>query len=228
MSTHESPIRVFLADDHPVFRLGMSQIVNAASGLSVVGEAGDGEQAWQRLRGSPAVDVAVLDVDMPYRDGFEVLKALREAGSPLPVVFLTMHRDEHFLNRALDLEVNGYLLKDSALTEVVDCIRMVAGGQPYVSPLLSSFLIQRRRREQSQQSRRSLLTSLTSVELRVLKLVSEFRSNRQIAEALGISVRTIEHHRARACVKLDLDGHHALLKFAQEHAAEIRGYDGVA
>lgn len=221
MNPQTSPIRVFLADDHPVFRLGLSQIVNAASGLSVVGEAGDGEQAWQRLRGSPAVDVAVLDVDMPHRDGFEVLKALRESGSTLPVVFLTMHRDEHFLNRALDLEVNGYLLKDSALTEVVDCLRLVAAGQPYVSPLLSSFLIQRRRRDQSLQSRRSRLASLSPVELRVLKLVSAFRSNRQIAETLGISVRTVEHHRARMCDKLELDGHNALLKFAQEHAMEI-------
>lgn len=223
MSTQAPPIRVFLADDHPVFRLGLSQIVHAAPGLAVVDEAGDGEQAWQRLRGSPAVDVAVLDVDMPHRDGFEVLKALRDSGSLLPVVFLTMHRDEHFLNRALDLEVNGYLLKDSALTEVVDCIRIVAAGQPYVSPLMSSFLIQRRRRNQVQQSRRSLLASLTPVELRVLKLVSEFRSNRQIAETLGISVRTVEHHRARMCDKLELDGHNALLKFAQEHTAEIQG-----
>ncbi len=222
MTLQAETIRVFLADDHPVFRLGLSQIVNAAPGLRVVGEAGDGEQAWQHLGDRPAVDVAVLDVDMPKRDGFEVLKALRAAGSTLPVVFLTMHRDEHFLNRALDLEVNGYLLKDSALTEVVDCIRMVAGGQPYVSPLLSSFLLQRRRREQSQQSRRSRLISLTAVELRVLRLVSEFRSSRQIAEALGISVRTVEHHRARMCVKLDLDGHNALLKFAQDNAAELR------
>ncbi|MCU0755316.1 MAG: response regulator transcription factor [Xanthomonadales bacterium] len=221
MNPQASPIRVFLADDHPVFRLGLSQIVNAASGLSVVGEAGDGEQAWQRLRGSPAVDVAVLDVDMPQRDGFEVLKALRESGSTLPVVFLTMHRDEHFLNRALDLEVNGYLLKDSALTEVVDCIRMVAAGQPYVSPLLSSFLMQRHRRTQASQQRATQLRSLTGVELRVLKLVSEFCSNRQIAEQLGISVRTVEHHRARMCVKLDLDGHNALLRFAQAHAHEL-------
>lgn len=222
MTPQVQTIRVFLADDHPVFRLGLSQIVNAAPGLRVVGEAGDGEQAWQLLRDRPAVDVAVLDVDMPKRDGFEVLKALRAEGSALPVVFLTMHRDEHFLNRALDLEVNGYLLKDSALTEVVDCIRLVAAGQAYVSPLLSGYLIHRRRRDQAQHSRRSLLATLTPVEFRVLKLVSEFRSNRQIAEALGISVRTVEHHRARMCVKLDLDGHNALLKYAQENAAELR------
>jgi len=228
MTQQARPIRVFLADDHPVFRLGLSQIVNMAPGLAVVGEAGDGVQALQQLQENDTVDVAVLDIDMPFRDGFEVLKALRASGSPLSVVFLTMHRDEHFLNRALDLDVNGYLLKDSALTEIVDCIRVVAGGQAYVSPLLSGYLIHRRRREQALQSRRSHLSSLSLVELRVLKLVAEFRSNRQIAEVLGLSVRTIEHHRARACVKLDLDGHHALLKFAQEHAAEIRGYDGVA
>lgn len=221
MTLQAETIRVFLADDHPVFRLGLSQIVNAAPGLRVVGEAGDGEQAWQHLGDRPAVDVAVLDVDMPKRDGFEVLKALRAAGSTLPVVFLTMHRDEHFLNRALDLEVNGYLLKDSALTEVVDCIRVVARGQAFVSPLLSACLIQRHRRAQASQNRVSRLGSLTPVELCVLKLVSEFRSNRQIAEQLGISVRTIEHHRARMCVKLDLDGHNALLRFAQEHASEL-------
>jgi DNA-binding NarL/FixJ family response regulator len=201
-------IHVLIADDHAIFRLGLKQILNSAPPIVVVDEADDGEAAWQKLRATTA-QVAILDVDMPGRDGFELARAVREARLAIAIVFLTMHKDEHFLHQALDLEVRGYVVKDSALTEIVPCVRAVAAGREYVSPQLTGFLITRSR-----------VRELTAIERRVLKQVAAYKSNRQIADQLCLSVRTIEHHRARISQKLELEGHHALLKFALEHQAE--------
>lgn len=201
-------INVLIADDHAIFRLGLKQILNGAPPIVVVDEADDGEAAWQKLRVT-AAHVAILDVDMPGRDGFELARAVREARLAVAIVFLTMHKDEHFLHQALDLEVKGYVVKDSALTEIVPCVRAVAAGREYVSPQLTGFLITRSR-----------VRDLTAIERRVLKQVAAYKSNRQIADHLCLSVRTIEHHRARISQKLELEGHHALLKFALEHQAE--------
>jgi DNA-binding NarL/FixJ family response regulator len=201
-------IHVLIADDHAIFRLGLTQILNSAPPIVVVDEADDGEAAWQKLRATTA-QVAILDVDMPGRDGFELARAVREARLAIAIVFLTMHKDEHFLHQALDLEVRGYVVKDSALTEIVPCVRAVAAGREYVSPQLTGFLITRSR-----------VRELTAIERRVLKQVAAYKSNRQIADQLCLSVRTIEHHRARISQKLELEGHHALLKFALEHQAE--------
>ncbi|HQR32272.1 MAG TPA: response regulator transcription factor [Blastocatellia bacterium] len=213
-------IKVLIADDHPIFRHGLRQIIERAPQIVVVDEAEDGEAAWQKLR-TTDVDVAILDVDMPGRDGFEVARAVRDARMKLAIAFLTMHKDEHFLNQALDLNVNGYVVKDSALTEIVQCIRTVAAGQEYVSPQLTSFLLNRSRRAAQLADNEPQLALLTPVERRVLKLVAEYKSSKQIADELFLSVRTIEHHRARISQKLELEGHHALLKFALEHQAEL-------
>lgn len=213
-------IKVLIADDHPIFRHGLRQIIERAPHIVVVDEAEDGETAWQKLR-TTDVDVAILDVDMPGRDGFEVARAVRDARIKLAIAFLTMHKDEHFLNQALDLNVKGYVVKDSALTEIVQCIRTIAAGQEYVSPQLTSFLLNRSRRAAQLADNKPQLALLTPVERRVLKLVAEYKSSKQIADELFLSVRTIEHHRARISQKLELEGHHALLKFALEHQSEL-------
>ncbi len=213
-------IKVLIADDHPIFRHGLRQIIERAPGLVVVDEAEDGETAWRKLTVTEA-DVAVLDVDMPGRDGFDLARAARDARLGVRIVFLTMHRDEHFLNQALDLNVKGYVLKDSALTEIAECIRAVAAGREFISPQLTGMLLNRGRRAAELAARKPQLASLTDIERRVLKLVAEYKSNKQIAADLFLSVRTIEHHRARISRKLELDGHHALLKFALEHQAEL-------
>jgi DNA-binding NarL/FixJ family response regulator len=213
-------IKIFIADDHPIFRHGLRQIIERAPQLVVVDEAEDGETAWQKL-GATKVDVAILDVDMPGRDGFEVARAIHEARLPVAIVFLTMHKDEHFLNQALDLNVKGYVVKDSALTEIVQCIRAVAAGREFVSPQLTGILLNRSRRAAELVARKPQLSALTPIERRVLKLVADYKSNKQIADELFLSVRTIEHHRARISQKLELEGRHALLKFALENQAEL-------
>jgi DNA-binding NarL/FixJ family response regulator len=215
-----NPIRVLIAADHPIFRHGLRQIIEQAPQLVVVEEAEDGETAWRKLRAGVA-EVAVLDIDMPGRDGFEIARAIRDERLKIVVVFLTMHKDERFFNQALDLEVKGYILKDGALAEIVHCIRAVAAGQEYVSPQLTAFLLNRSRRASRLAAQKPRLAELTAIERRVLKLVAEYKSNKEIADQLCFSVRTIEHHRARISQKLELEGHHALLKFALEHQSEL-------
>lgn len=213
-------VRVLIADDHPIFRQGLRDIVETAPTLRVVAEASDGEQALRSLQRAEA-DVAVLDLTMPIKDGLAVVRAVREERLSVRLVLLTMHKDEHYLNAALELGVHGYVLKDSAATEIINCIVAVAAGQEYVSPALSSFLIRRGRRAAGLVEQRPALAQLTPAERCVLSRIAEGQTSREIAAALHIGVRTVEHHRNNIALKLDLRGSHALLKFAVQHRSEL-------
>jgi DNA-binding NarL/FixJ family response regulator len=213
-------IRILIADDHPIFRQGLRLVIEAQRGLTVVAEASDGQRALERLREGD-ITVAVLDVTMPVHDGFAVAREAREHRLPANLVFLTMHKDEHYLNAALDLGVRGYVLKDNASTEIVDCIRSVAGGGEYVSATLSSFLIHRRTRAATLAEEKPALEQLTPAERRVLRLVADGLTSREIAGQLGLGVRTVEHHRNNVAVKLALRGSHALTKFALKHKSDL-------
>jgi DNA-binding NarL/FixJ family response regulator len=213
-------IKLLIADDHPIFRHGLKQIIEKDPGLKVVAEAEDGEIALELLPKCGA-GIAVLDVDMPSKDGFEVVRAIGQQRSRIPVIFLTMHKDERFLNTALDLGVRGYVLKDGALNEIVQCIRSVAAGQYYVSPQLSQFLIDRSRRAAALAAAKPQIDSLSPTERKILKLIADYGSSKEIAGELCISVRTVEHHRANIGEKLGIKGTHAVLKFAIEHKSEL-------
>ena len=213
-------ITLIIADDHPVFRQGLRQVIETDKQLQIIGEAADGQAAIaQILETNP--DVAVLDVDMPNSDGFEVVRAVRQKQSPVRIVFLTMHKDERFLNAALDIGVKGYLLKDSAVTEIVASIKAAAAGHDYVSPALTSFLVNRSRRTAELAREKPAIGKLTPTERRILFLLGGYKTSKEIANELFISVRTVERHRANICEKLDLHGSHALIKFATEHRSEL-------
>jgi DNA-binding NarL/FixJ family response regulator len=212
-------VNILIADDHPIFREGLRQLIEKESGFKVVAEADTGETAFDLLKTHlPAV--AVLDLDMPTMDGFAVAANVRSLKLPVKVVILTMHKDELHFNQAIDLGVSGFIIKDSAAHEIVNCIKAVNAGGEYFSPALSSFLLGRTRRSADAQTQFGI-GDLTPTERRVLYLLSDLKTSREIASELGISPRTVENHRAHICSKLDLQGTHALVKFALDHKSEL-------
>ena len=213
-------LTVMIADDHPIFRRGLREVIEGDGGLSVVGEAGDGEAAL-RLAEEKRPAVAVLDIDMPRLSGFELVAEFGRRHLPVAVVFLSMHKDEAMFNEAMRLGVRGYVLKDSAATDIVAGIRAVAAGQHFISPALSTYLIKRGERLSAFVREQPGLGGLTPAERRVLKLIADNKTSREIAAELFVSRRTVENHRTNICQKLGLRGSHSLLKFALEHKSEL-------
>jgi DNA-binding NarL/FixJ family response regulator len=158
---------------------------------------------------------------MPGRDGFSVAEELERQGLSVPIVFLTMHRSERLLNRAFDMGVRGFVIKDAAINEILDCIRLVHAGHHYVSPHLSSWLENRTARAAALAGTAGGLGGLTRTELVILKMIADDQTSKEIAAALYISVRTVDRHRSNLCAKLNLHGANALTKFAISRRADL-------
>ena len=215
-----APIHVLIADDHPIYRRGLREVLEADPRLHVVDEVGDGAAAVVRIR-DRRPDVTVMDINMPNMSGLDVVRMLRSEKVPAAVVLLTMYRERDLLNDALDLGVRGYVLKDSAPLEIVQAVIAAQAGEHYVSPALSSHLISRRAQASALARKQPGLDDLTPTERRVLRLIAESRTSKEIAADLGISYRTVENHRTHICEKLDIHGSHALMKFAIEHRSSL-------
>jgi len=213
-------IRIVIADDHPVFRRGLCMVIASDPVLKVVGEAENGDEAVARIS-ELRPDVALLDIDMPGQNGFDVARQLQSLRIQPAIIFLTMHEDEALFNSAFDLGAQGYLLKDSAVSDIVAGIKTVVSGRNFISPSLSTFLVSRARRATTLVEHKPSILDLTPTERRVLKLIAENNLTSDIAAKLGISLRTVENHRAHICQKLDLRGSNALLKFALTHKSEL-------
>ena len=214
------PVTILIADDHPLFRKGLRLAIEAEPLFRIVEEARDGESALRAMTElRPAV--AILDIDMPGKNGLEVAKEARKLSPDVAIIFLTMYKEEDMFSTAMDLGIKGYVLKENAGSDILDAIRVVAGGGSYISPHISGFLV--RRDEQSRLTRKEhpLLGSLTPSELRILKLIAENRTSKQIAELLHVSPKTVENHRVNIVKKLELKGAHSLLKFALEHKSSF-------
>jgi DNA-binding NarL/FixJ family response regulator len=213
-------IRVLIADDHPIFRRGLRAVIEADPALDVVAEAGDGAAALERI-GELMPAVAVLDVDMPPPDGLAIARHVAERNWPVATVILTMYKEAAAINAALDAGVRGYVVKDDAANEIVGCIRAVAAGSMFFSPAISGHLVARRDRVQELGLRAPAVEDLTSSERRVLRLIADAKSSKEIADTLSISVRTVDRHRSNISAKLGLYGRNALLTFALTHRSEI-------
>jgi DNA-binding NarL/FixJ family response regulator len=140
---------------------------------------------------------------------------------PTRVIMLTMHKDEETCNRALDIGAMGFVLKENAVEEILKAIAAVAEGEHYLSSTISGYLVRRRNRAESLASRKPGLDDLTKAERRILKLIAEKKTSREIGAELFISPRTVEAHRANICAKLELTGSHSLLQFALENRSAI-------
>ena len=213
-------IRILIADDHPVLRAGLRQVIEGDRSLRVVAETADGPSALEQIE-ALRPDVAVLDIDMPGCDGFSVLREMRKRRLASSVIFLTLHADESLFNEAIDLGARGYILKDSALAGIVDGVKAVANGHHYVTPALTTFLIRHRTRAEALSVRQPGLALLTPTERRILRLIATGHSSKEIAGALFVHYRTVENHRVNMAQKLGLSCHNAVLKFALEHKTEV-------
>ncbi len=209
---------VLLADDHPIVRKGLRKVIEEDGSFAVVGEAGNGEQALRFIEEHTPF-VAVLDIDMPKMTGLEVAEALQRKKLPTQIIVMTMYDKETIFNRAIDLGAFGYVMKDSALTEIVEALASVARGKYYISPALSGHLVQRGGSSPSATEDKLGLSILTQSERKILRLIAHGKSTKEIAEEFFISPRTVDTHRSNICSKLEVSGTNALLRFAMEHKA---------
>lgn len=204
-----SKIRILIADDHPIVRRGLKQILSEEPDLAVLGEAQNGDEVLKLLDHQPW-NVLVLDIDMPGRSGLEVLQDVRDRRPDLPVLIMSIHSEEQFGVRALKAGATGYLTKESAPDALVYAIRKVHAGGKYVSPSLSEKLVSvlqagpdRPRHE-----------SLSNREYEILCLIASGKSATEIAERLILSVKTVSTYRTRVLDKLNLHSTPELMHYA--------------
>ena len=207
---------ILIADDHPMFRDGVKQALTSDSSFTVVAVVSDGEQALQSVKDySP--DIAVLDMNMPKMTGLSVLKELKKLGTKTEIVFLTMFDDEDFLNEAIDLGVKGYILKESASVDIVNAVHAALEGRYYISSALTDKLLMRKKKQETFASSHPQLQSLTPQEIRILKMIGDSKTSKEIAEELFLSQKTVDNYRFKISEKLGLSGSYSLLKFALEN-----------
>ena len=213
-------IRIAIADDHPIVRKGLRQVIEEHPDLTVVAEAGDGATGLALIK-ELRPDVAILDLHMPKLDGFAVAQELRKSGLPVAIVFLTIHAEEDVLQRAIDLGGQGYVLKDSALVDIVNAVNSVAAGIPFISPSLTGTLLGHRPDVKSVGAGRPGLRELTAAERRILAMIAAGKPTKAIADELHVHPRTVETHRGNICGKLGLSGANSLLRFALQNQSEL-------
>ena len=208
---------VIIADDHPIFRGGLCALIDAEPSFSVVAQASDGEEVIA-LIAEHQPEIVILDYNMPKANGFEVLKRIAGLKVNVTPVMLTMHDDEAMFAKAFDLGVKGYVLKDSASVDIVNCLHAVSKGHVYTSAAVTTYLYKRATKTTVFSEG---LDSLTPTERKVLRLVAEYKTSREIADELCVSVRTVENHRSNIISKVQVSGSHGLFKFAIEHLSDL-------
>jgi DNA-binding NarL/FixJ family response regulator len=212
--------RILIADDHPIFRKGLCEVIAADPSLIVVHEASDGEQALRSVE-ERQPDIAILDISMPKLNGLQVARALGQAKSPVKIILLTVHEDENLFDEAMEAGVSAYVLKDNAAEDLLKAVHAVLAGRRFVSASIAGLLAQRREQAAHLRREKPGLDLLTPTETRVLRLIAEDRTTKEIAELLSISPRTVESHRQNMSHKLHLSGSHSLLKFAFDNKAQL-------
>jgi two-component system response regulator NreC len=205
-------IRVLLADDHAVLRAGLRLLLGAQDDMEVVGEASTGDQAVAQAK-ELSPDVVLLDITMSGPDGLDAVRKIKEDNPDVEVLALTMHDDESYLRQVLEGGGAGYVLKRSADTELLSAIRAVYEGGTYLHPAHAQMLLERADEDREPKAT-DKYEQLSNRERQVFRLVALGHTNRQIAEKLFLSVKTVETYRARMLEKLDMKGRAELVRYA--------------
>ena len=203
------PIKILLVDDHELVRGGFRAILQTIDGIKVVGEAENGLQALEIVE-TINPDIVVTDIGMNPINGLELVSALKNTHENLRTIILSMHDDEQYIRRALELGVSGYILKDSDCSEFESAIRAVMNGEVYLTPSIAARL----ESEHLQESPTAALEMLSERQREVLSLIASGRNTKQIARQLSLSPKTVETHRSQLMQKLDIYDVAGLVKFA--------------
>lgn len=208
-------LRILIIDDHAVLRSGLRLLLATQPDLQVVGEAADGDEGLARIR-QLRPDLVILDLSMPGLDGQAALRRMMAEQPWLKVVVLTMHDDPEFVRATLTTGARGYVLKRAADTELLTAIRQVAAGETYVYPSLAAKLLVPPEPREPREPR-APTGRLSARELEVLQLIALGYTQQEIAERLGVSVKTVETHKGRISEKLGLRTRAELVRYALQH-----------
>ncbi len=209
---------ILIADDHPMFRSGVRLELEKNEGFKIIAEAGNGKEALLFIR-QVNPDVAILDFQMPLMNGIEVAEDLKSSNHQTKIILLTMHNERKIFLKAIDVGIEGYVLKEDAVLDILSAVKSVVNGESFVSSKLTGMLIEKAKTSNKDENI-EMITSLTSTEKKILKLISELNSNDEIADKLFVSKRTVENQRVIISKKLNLEGAKELLKFS----AKFRDY----
>ncbi len=211
----DTRIRIVIAEDYTILREGLKSLLSSQPDFEIVGEAEDGRKAVQ-LAEEFKPDLILTDLTMPKMTGMEAIREIKKVSPKTKILVLTVHEAEEYVLATFRAGADGYAVKDSTRQELVMAIRMVLAGQPYVSPKLSDKVIEGYLEGNKKLRTSSLWETLTSREREVLKLIAEGYKNKEIANQLDISAKTVERHRANLIEKLDLHSVAALTALAME------------
>lgn len=198
----------------------MLEVLAADPSLEVVGEAADGVEALKLIQ-KLQPDIVVLDLDLPQLGGLDLIRSVQKMRRPIEVVVLTMSKSDSVFNEAMDRGAKGFVLKDDAVHDLLQSLRAVAAGKPYVSPSMTGCLLGRNGRSRDLLQKKPSLADLTPTERKVLGLIAQNLTTREIASSLFVSPYTVETHRCNICKKLSLGGAQPVLRFALEHKSEL-------
>jgi DNA-binding NarL/FixJ family response regulator len=204
-------LRVFLAEDHQVVREGIKRVVDAENDMEVIGEAGDGVQALESVLAARP-DVILMDISMPGLDGVQVTRMILKEWSDAKILALTAHEDRGFLRAVLEDGAAGYILKVATPKEVIEAIRIVASGRPYLDANIASDLF--RGYMNKGPDINGMRVRLSDRETEVMRQIAQGFSNKEIASQLNISVKTVETYKARAMDKLQLNSRADIVQYA--------------
>ncbi len=208
-------IRVFIADDHPIFLAGLLSVIGRREDIEICGQAANGNDALAFIRALKP-DVALLDIQMPGMDGIKVAEACLKENPAQKIILLTMFNDENLVRRAFNTGVMGFVLKENAVSQITFAIDAVAANGVYLSPQLTKVLAHRPEKKDSARDE-----MFTVSEKKILKLISEGKSSREIALALNVSGKTVENHRGNICKKLGITGSSSLLRYAMQNKSQF-------
>lgn len=203
-------LNVVLAEDHSTVREGIKMLVNAQTDMRVVGEAGNGAAAIKTVR-EKKPDVVVMDISMPEMNGLKATKKLKAEFPKLKILTLTRHTDDSFLEQLIAAGASGYVLKQSAPAELINAIRTVGGGNSYLDPTLTNKVMGGFFKRGLRGDRQN---EMTGREAEVLRLIAWGFANKEIASRLGLSVKTVEAHKANAMRKMNMSGRIDIMRYA--------------